>query len=346
MCILNHTFWEIDLHRLLKSTNATIQIFIYMIGLEQFANKDVTALASNPVSPWHINFDGFYTPGYWVALAALARQRGVSFDELNISNGNHRGYCSAIGLPQALDGIDNYPYSRSGEGQTYSKLALLEHPNAVDTATQSINGCIRTLFRDTQCAKFVSDLCEVIGEVHDNVWSHGQSTGFSNAQKWPTGKFEFALADCGLGFKRELARVGRSMNDEESIAWCIQRGNSSKLINQREEDSWAQRLPPDMMGNPMPGTGRIVSSENHHQGLGLAKLVDLVGQYRGTLLLWSGQCMLKIDARGCQSYSATRTAWPGVALACRFNINSVITSIQSQEADDDITKQLLDLLGE
>lgn len=96
----------------------------------------------------------------------------------------------------------------------------------------------------------------------------------------------------------------------------------------------------------MPGTGRIVSSENHHQGLGLAKLVDLVGQYRGTLLLWSGQCMLKIDARGSQSYLATSTAWPGVALACRFNINSVITSIQSQEADDDITKQLLDLLGE
>jgi hypothetical protein len=209
---------------------------------------------------------------------------GVPTAAIEFPSGNVRDYATAIGLNAALDGEDRYTFERKNEGTNYSGLVLLATPEETDRATSQINGCIRALFPEPENLHFVRTLCEVVGDLHDNVWSHGKATGFSMAQKWrnPHARdayhLEFALADCGYGFRRELLRVGltaEAASDRSAIEWCLVKGHSSK--NLKCVDEWAQTLPPDIMGNPIPGVGKARESDNHHQGLGLAKLVGVSG---------------------------------------------------------------------
>ena len=69
---------------------------------------------------------------------------------------------------------------------------------------------------------------DVIGELHDNVWSHGNSFGFSIAQKYKD-KIIFAVVDTGLGFKKVLnnANIEDINSDIDAIEWCLQKGNTS-----------------------------------------------------------------------------------------------------------------------
>lgn len=179
----------------------------------------------------------FISPGYIVALAAYSRSKQIEFNNIAFHCEKTKGYVSAIGLENALGGNDSYPYERKKSGQNYSPLVLLDSSYGTDKATDTINNCIRYLFDNPDISGFVKDLCDVVGDLHDNVWSHGKSTGFSMAQKWKkpyaTSEycFEFALADCGLGFLGELQRVGLLFHDdEESIDWCVKKGNSSKTL--------------------------------------------------------------------------------------------------------------------
>ena len=265
---------------------------------------------------------------------------------LKFCSSNTKGYASAIGLEYALDGNDSYPFERKNSGRKYSELVHLERSDDTDKATGTINNCIRELFSDQGLSDFVGDLCDVVGDLHDNVWSHGMSTGFSMAQIWAKYNgnghcFEFALADCGLGFRRELKRVGLDIGrDADAIEWCIQKGNSSKKI--KPQDEWGQRLPADISGNPMPGIGQVVVSDSHHMGLGLAKLLELVSNYKGCLWLASGMDMLGIGSDGSKTYNNNKQEWQGVVLACRFDTEKAKNYVAKK--DDEVTASLIDLL--
>jgi DNA-binding beta-propeller fold protein YncE len=113
----------------------------------------------------------------------------------------------------------------------------------------------------------------------------------------------------------------------------------------KKADDWAQWLPSDIMGNPMPNIGRVRESHNHHQGLGLAKLVSLVKDYSGELWLASGNSMLVIDSNNNKSYQSIAFTWGGVGIACRFD-TSLIGRSQKTEEIDEITNALIELLGE
>lgn len=294
---------------------------------------------------------GHYTPGYWTLLAASGKAAGVSFDDLTFQQAENARYAEALRLPNALGAVDEYPFERHNEGRTYSGLVLLHSAESTDAATANVNGCIRHIFAGAQLDRFVQDLQEVVGDLHDNVWSHGKSTGFSMAQKWrnyavaDSDWFEFSLADRGLGFLREVQRVGMRQitTHAEAIDWCIQKGNSSKKIRVRDE--FEQSLPPDMMGNPMPGSGSIRESENHHMGLGLAKLVSLVDRYKGSLWLASGDSVLCSTPVAGQSINDAPSFCQGVAIAARFDTRVIREQLAAEQTEDETTANLITLLG-
>lgn len=316
-----------------------------MNGLREFLSKDIDQCAN---SDGYLSISGnFVVPGYWVALTAYCRLKKIDFEQLQFCSEKTKGYASAIALAYALNGIDSYPYERKNSGRNYSELVHLISPEDTDKANGTINSCIRELFSGYDMPSFVSDLCDVVGDLHDNVWSHGMSTGFSMAQIWPKFNrpghcFEFALADCGHGFLRELRRVGLEdiKDDEAAIEWCVQKGNSSKTLKQPDE--WGQRLPSDITGNPMPGIGQVVVSDNRHMGLGLAKLVELVHNYKGYLWLATGETTLEIRSNGEKNYKNNKQKWQGVVLACRFETEKAKEYIADN--DDEITTSLIDLL--
>ena len=167
------------------------------------------------------------------------------------------------------------------------------------------------------------------------------------AQRWKVPNeddfyLEFALTDCGTGFFREVRRAGLDIeSDRDAIAWCIQEGHTTK--GPREDDGWAQRMPGDMMVNPLRGIERARVGENHHAGLGLYKLTELVGFYRGTLWLGSGSQLLKIRPDGTEWHGEIEN-WDGVAIACRFRMSAVENA--GDRADDNQIEELARLLGQ
>lgn len=295
--------------------------------------------------------DHYCSAGYWCTVAARARKERLTVDDLNIWP-DAAAYAQAIGIEAALNQEDHYPFDRVRRGKTYSPLTVIDGPEYVDEATGLINGCVRALFPEHEHARFVANLCEVIGDLHDNVWSHGKSTGISAAQCWhkpyTAGNvryIEFGLADCGYGFLRELERAGVAQqlgicSHQEAIEWCIEKGHSSKATDY--DDGWTQRLPDDVMGNPIGRHARVATDGNHHVGIGLFKLTNLVQVYGGELWMTSGDVMLQIDAKGVRSYVHTSIRWDGVALACRFATDSVAT--RAAVPDDELEETLLKLV--
>jgi hypothetical protein len=315
-----------------------------MDGLYELLNRTIATTEGGRDDFFDIQ-NGIYSPGYWTGFVARARDRNLSLQDLNIRNLDRLNYAKAIAIERALKQVDTYPYTRKRAGENYSPLVLLESRDQTDAATSEINQCIRGLFGEPEFAEFVSSICELVGDLLDNVWAHGKATGFSMAQKWrdPTDGFlfEFAVADCGMGFLRELKRVGMPINnDREAIEWCIQAGNSTK---KRKADEWEQRLPADVMGNPMGAFGRVVESDNHHMGLGLAKLITAVEQFNGWCWLASGSAMLCISPNGQRSYVNLTIPWQGVALACRFDSKRVSAAPAQHTHDEfeDILSQLM-----
>lgn len=146
--------------------------------------------------------------------------------------------------------------------------------------------------------RFADDLITTIGELHDNVWSHGQGIGVSQAQIYSIkGKthIELAVADCGIGFFRELRSKGIRIDTcREAIEWCLEEGNTSKGPKE-EDDGWSQRLPEDAMGSPMNTATTQQDQGNHHQGLGLYLLECLVNNAKGQLQIASGNALITLQ---------------------------------------------------
>lgn len=291
-----------------------------------------------------------FSPGFLAVLSAYINNRGLAEEQCTLPGD---GYLQAIGIHAALWGQDRYEQPRINVGTNYSLITPLRSVEAVDDATSTINSCIRRLvFPERESyPDGVNDLMHVVGELHDNVWSHGRSTGFSLAQKSAvpyTGRqqhfLEFALADCGMGFLSELRRanIRDIVTHKDAIQWCIQQGNSSKHADQ--QDDWAQQLPYDHIGGNVFGHGVAVrESQNNHQGLGLAHLMSLVATYNGTLLIASGDTCL--SAQGdVVTYEQLQTDWKGVAISCRFILSDLAT--EHDETSDPELADIMRQLGE
>jgi hypothetical protein len=280
---------------------------------------------------------GYCTPGHWVLLAAKSCHLGLKFGDLVFPQGREE-YAKAMKLECALDGegTDTYPHRRKNVGVNYSPIISLSCADLTDDATSTINSCLRA---QANGAAGISDLAAIVGELHDNVWSHGQSTGFSMAQKRRVPRsddyfIEFALADAGIGLKSEMARAKRRVSSHrEAIDWCLQEGNSTKLND--DDDGWAQRLPEDHYGqNPYGPEIATISKPNHHQGLGLAKLVQLVKKYDASLQFVTGDCLYKISEDGQASYSLINREWQGVAISCRLRISRLLSVNKDTDCDE------------
>lgn len=292
--------------------------------------------------------DGFLTPGALVALTAFAKSSNLIREQLILS-ADTQGYASAIGLSRALWGTDDYEYERRKEGKNYSTLEHLSDSEATDVATSRINSCIRSFVRGVLPTEFVAKLCEVVGDLHENVWAHGMASGFSMAQKWPIPwkrdhYLEFALADSGLGFLSEMRRVGMDVNSHrEAIEWCIQEGHSTKKLTPEAE--WAQRIPEDVINNPFRGVEQTRITDNHHMGLGLYKLTQLIKGFRGQLWLASGNTALILEPGRENAYIMLNHEWQGVAIACRFRASQIKRAGTEESADKDI-EQIMQILGD
>ena len=247
-----------------------------MQGLRELLRRNVLITAAGRDGFFEVA-GSFFTPGFWTAYIARARQRGLHNQELGLP-ADRTGYARAIGIERALGDPDSYPYERVHAGQNYSPLVLLDTPELAERAIGEINGCIRRLFPEDEYSKFVASICELVGDLLDNVWSHGKSSGFSMTQRWGGDRdgffFEFAIADCGLGV--------------------------------------------------------VVESDNHHLGLGLAKLVAATERFKGRLWLASGDALLNIHPHRGRTYENIDIEWQGVAAACRFHSSQVRLAVQAE----------------
>ena len=171
-------------------------------GLSDYLSLNPTVAPDGSCKLYEVG-PNFYTPGFWVAIASLLKSKSIAHEAVRFLSSETRQYSKAIMLPVALGADDSYPHIRGNEGRNYSGLVLLEDRDATDRATQAINDCIRAQCKGLGLENFVRELCSVVGDLHDNVWSHGKSTGFSMFQRWKKPYstedilFEFSLADCG-----------------------------------------------------------------------------------------------------------------------------------------------------
>ncbi len=288
--------------------------------------------------------EGSYQPGFLTVLAAWAARNRVCPSQIEIPSQN-RGYLQAVGFGPALGGPDSYAYDRRNAGKNYSVITPLRDEAAVDMATSSVNGCIRELLKRNAPDPFTELLCKVVGELHDNVWSHGMAPGFSHAQRYHRKNgymLEISISDGGIGLAGEMRRVGRSFgDDQDAIIWCMKKGNTTKG---RIVDDWAQSLPSDAIGSPYGPrvSTRTAGADNHHQGLGLHHLSELVRNFRGELIFATGNCALQISPRG-SVFSTLHLPWNGVALCCRFD-SSALTSRSSRLSIDSETRGILERL--
>ncbi|ATD64319.1 hypothetical protein CGZ65_01430 [Neisseria weixii] len=141
-----------------------------------------------------------------MTIAAHLKKNPITLDCFQVQSESIQSYLATIGFNEALWNIPCTNY-RHNIGSTYSVLTLLDNEEATDSANTQIISCISNFTTNYQ-SEGLNSLKEVIGEVHDNVWSHGKSTGFSMTQLYKkAGKIEFALADLGGGFLKELNRV-------------------------------------------------------------------------------------------------------------------------------------------
>ena len=288
-----------------------------------------------------------FSPGYLCALAAYINLNKIKENDFD-THPNTMGYLRTLGFHKVLWSIDD-SINRTNAGKSYSPLIPLIHPSEVDTANTTINSCIRNLVGQ-QRSEGIADLCKVVGELHDNVWSHGKSTGFSMAQRTKVpltnGQdhfLEFALADSGLGFLEELNRARIEINNhEEAIQWCMQEGNSSKLKDSDAND-WVQRLPEDHLGIDPMGCGEQIP-ENNHQGLGLAHLIKLIKKYKGELLLCTGDTLFHINSEGIENINKINNEWKGVTISCRFKESELLKDTNNNILVDTQRQYIIDKL--
>lgn len=251
----------------------------------------------------------FISPLFATCWASLLRSGQAQNIELR---GKAETYADTIGLLSVQSGsnIARQPVA----GRTYSSLVELHSPAEVDLANAAINELICLQLENYP--NVAGQACQIVGELHDNVPAHAGGTGFSMAQFYPSaGLLEIAVSDNGRGMLRNVQRVDDQIMDHQTaIEWCMSEGHTSAA----EPDDWAQWIPEDSLQNPYQDNVQTRSSHNHHAGLGLWKLEQIVKATEGTLLVWSGDACLLIEG-GQRRFETTET-WNGVAIALRLPI--------------------------
>lgn len=161
---------------------------------------------------------------------------------------------------------------------------------------------------------------------------------------------EFAVADSGKGFLGECRRraIPNVTDDESAIRWCLTPRNSTK---DTDHDEFAQQQPEDAIGNPF-GEGaetRRWHDGNHHQGLGLAQLMELVTAYNGQMWIATGEAALISNPRTRQDDPFGNFVvvphWQGVSIACRLKISELGRYIEEEPLTEDIQDLLDDILS-
>ncbi|GAA6136115.1 hypothetical protein NBRC116188_29050 [Oceaniserpentilla sp. 4NH20-0058] len=283
--------------------------------------------------------NAFYFPCFWVAAAIYATDNKIPYQQLDI-HPDIEGYASVIGFSQVLG--DTTPVNRPKDGSDYSSMEKLEDDQSADAGKSRIGNCLREMLNTNKLKNSdpvkiaINDLIGVIGELHDNVVSHSKGIGFSVAQSHPFYKYKqgrflsFAIADNGIGFLSELkARKVADINtDQEAIAWCIVKNNTSK--RKSVDDEWAQRVPSDAHVNPFGPHITTKDKDNNHQGLGLDKLCQLVTKYKGELRIESGRAALYVDNTGEHRYSEIDHGQDGVSISLLLNVDEFENQVPEQ----------------
>ncbi len=286
--------------------------------------------ALNNNSAIHLSF---VNPFDTAMLAAFIKKNRLP-KKLISSDDNVASYLDTIDFYRL---VWNEPRSNKqwAVGRTYCPLIELSSPAQTDIATTTISNIL-----ERRCGEDAYSVTDVIGELIDNVWSHGKALGYVVAQV--TGnEIRFAVADIGNGFKKVLndAGIKEIYSDLDAINWSIQKGHTSKGC----EDEWAQFLPSDSCYNPFSGGVPLKDDENHHEGLGLYKLVDLVQKTKGNLSILSGNGLKSINAEGVSDVEL-KNRWQGVVIYCKLSIQNIKDQLH-ESSGSDIDAILKEILG-
>lgn len=279
-------------------------------------------------------------------LAAFIKGNNIKRDQFICESNDVAKYLDTIGFYKEIWN-ETPSHRRINDGITYSPLVLLENYQKIDIATSTLNKCLTYMYpmTDKNSTSSLASLHEVVGELHDNIWSHGRNTGFSIAQKY--GNYdpiiEIAVADCGIGFLNELinSKIPDIDNDQKAIYWCIQKGNSSKKFKEQNEDGWAQSIPEDIIGNPFSDIGikSLVNNPNHHEGLGLSKLIDLVIKHKGEIQIISGRALLNKNFNNDTltiSNLPMNLSWKGVVIIFKLKTSNLKLEEEDSHQIDDL----------
>ncbi len=259
----------------------------------------------------------FVSPVLSCICAALS-QRGACKNPIHF-HGNSEEYAQANGLASLLEG--NYrPEDRSGQqGITYSRLTRLLMNHEVDAGNRVIADLLYEQFGNN---RFTNRLVGVVGELHDNVVSHAEGAGYSCAQTYNRNgqrRVEFAVADFGIGMLSNVKKIApNTESDLEAIKWCLKKGNTTAT----GMDEWAQRLPDDSIRSPIPGPTYNAGTENHHVGLGLYQLRQLVRLFQGKLWIWSGNTQILIQGGKMAVLANAAGNWQGVVVELEVTVPS------------------------
>lgn len=246
---------------------------------------------------------------------------------------NQQSYANNCGLTAILEGGYESPRATGLQGKTYSRVTRLNSVHEVDACNAIINELFHEVFGGLD-SLFARMLAKVVGELHDNVASHASGMGFSSAQRYRRQEgdvIQFAIADCGVGMLRNVHRkLPEIETDEEAIAWCLGRGHTTAGT---DGDGWAQRLPDDSLFNPYPPTVQTRTGENHHQGLGLWHLREIVQTAGGGFWVASGQAQCRYLAHSeSPVYDPLSPRWTGVAIDVELPIPRAAAPTPAQRA--------------
>jgi hypothetical protein len=236
------------------------------------------------------------------ALVAAESLMNPTIRNLRFSS-DANAYAANNGLLATIAGQYEPPVRGGLQGKTYSQLTRLQTPEDVDFC----NGIVADLlYNQLGTDHFAAaQLAKIVGELHDNVISHAGGAGFSSAQVYQQrdGKkrIEYGIADVGCGILYNASRAGAAVTGEaEAIKWALQKGTTSGQV-----DGWAQRLPWDAGSSPYPDRTDTTYTDNHHLGLGLFELGQLVRGCGGHVWIWSGTGMVWTDGQTPTARTAT-----------------------------------------
>ncbi len=263
-----------------------------------------------------------------VAAAVIGgneRLRNVEFGSSDCSD-----YARYTGFADAVKG--NPPVGDPGRlhGQTYSSLTRLATHAEVDKCNEVIGNLLYSQVPGGVTERFRHEVAKVVGELHDNVASHASGAGFSAAQIYKRKRLEFSIADCGRGMLRNVRSIRQEITSHaDAIQWCLERGNTTWV----KPSEWAQRTPESISGVNI-GTETFVA-DNHHAGLGLWKLIQLVHTYRGSLWVWSGDSYVTVNVSRTEIRHTKNYSWDGVAIEFEFDLQVAlnVANSHSRRAD-------------